>query len=1072
MTVAATFEFISAGAGSGKTHALTDIIFDALAKGGVRPGGLIATTFTVKAASELRERVRQNLVDKGKFSLASEVGQSRIGTVNSVCGELLERFAFEAGMPTKQLVLDEAGAAALLQETIDAVAGGPKLAVLWQVARRLCLHEPPRGKTEAIWKTDLKRLVDLARSNAIDEVMLRGFGASNAEDLLSYFPAATGNHDAVLLDAIDAALPAVQEAAETAPKKVTQTYLGLLREAKSALAQHAYSWAQWDKLSNERPEAGLKEVVAGVTAIAATYATHTQFHADIREYLTLMTDIAADALDAYRLRKGQLGAVDFTDQECELLAALGNPSVEEALRDELDMLVVDEFQDTSPIQLALFVRLAAFAKHVVWVGDGKQAIYGFRGSDPLLMQAVVAAVPSQQGTVSALKNSWRSRPALVSLVNGLFGNAFPGLEPVDVHLTAVRTEPPSMTALADWILEGSNKAAHLEGIALGIKKLLADSTQVVDKKTKALRPMVLKDIAVLMRLNDSVHDLAATLSKHGIPSLTEQAGLLERPEIVLALACLRRLNDDTDTLATAEIVSLADCAEPETWLQDRLVYLASAEKSWKWLEDAASGGATHPVVVAIAGFRKRADVLSPSEAVRLVIAGCGLPRRVVQWQQDADAARRRLANLEELAQLAVAYEDECATGHIAGTLSGLLIWLGERAAKKQDNQAEPAVDAVNVLTHHRAKGLEWPIVILCDLNGDVRDRLWDVQARSAGAVAFDNPLAGRSIRYWPWLFGARQNVPVANDIAASAFGQAMRKEAVEEATRLLYVSMTRARDTIVLARPAKAPSGEMMELVRLDTVLPADANTPVSAVDGTPVPFKREVFSAPEEVPVLAVGGSDLVWFDHPDTVSELLPLLVSPSSVGGRVFKVLEQPTVGRRIDSGTAAERSGVGNAIHACIAAELVAAAPLSQDEVQHILGGTEKASQIDAADLHAQLAAIRGWLDTKWTGAARFVEIPVVQLLPSGQVVSGRIDLLVRTATGWILIDHKSTPQASAQWDAVAQAHGGQMLAYRDAIQAATGLPVEEMWLLLPVVGAALRIEPVPVPATAAGAAAPA
>lgn len=1072
--MATKFEFISAGAGSGKTHKLTDLIFEALSQGRARPSGLIATTFTVKAASELRERVRANLVDKHAFSLATEVGQSRIGTVNSVCGELLERFAFEAGLPTKHLVLDETGAATLLQEAIDTVADGPKISALWQVARRLCLHEPPRGKTEATWKTDLKRLVDLARSNAIDEATLRGLGESNAQELLSHFPAATGNHDAALLSEIDVVLPAVQAAVDASAKKNTTTYLGLLLDAKSAIPGGAYSWAEWDRLCSEKskPEAGLKAAVAGVTELAASYATHSQFHADIREYLTLMFDIAADALDAYRLRKGQLGAVDFTDQECELLAVLDEPSVEEALRDELDMLVVDEFQDTSPIQLALFVRLASLAKEVVWVGDSKQAIYGFRGSDPLLMKAVVAAVPAQGGTVSALPNSWRSRPALVSLVNGLFGNAFPGLRPSDIHLTAVRPEQQGVPALADWILEGSNKAAHLDGISLGIKKLLVEATQVVDKATKLLRLMKLSDIAVLMRTNESVRDLAATLSKHGVPSLTAQAGLIERPEIVLALACLRRLNDDNDTLATAEIVSLADCAEPEDWLQERLTYVSHAEKAWKWREESETGSVTHPIVVAIASFRKRAAVLSPSEAVRLVIAGCGLPRRVVQWQQGADVARRRLANLEEFAQLAVTYEDECATGHSAGTLSGFLIWLGERAAKKQDNLAEPSVDAVNVLTHHRSKGLEWPVVVLCDLNGDVRDRLWDSQACSAGPVNFNSPLAGRSVRYWPWVFGARQQVPVADEIAASPLGLVMRQEAKEEATRLLYVSMTRARDTIILARPAKALSGETIELVRLDTVLPADMNTPVNAVDGTSVPFKRENFKPPEEVTLVQASGHDLAWFDHPDSVSELLPLVVPPSSAEEGAFRVLEQPAVGKRIDSGTAADRSVLGAAIHASIAADLASATPLSQSELQHILDGTGTASQIRADDLHAQLASIRGWLDTRWAGAPRYVEIPVVHVLPSGQVVSGRIDLLVRTATGWILIDHKSTPQASAQWDAVAQAHGGQMLAYRDAIQAVTGLPVEAMWLLLPVAGAALRIEPVPPPATAAAATSPA
>jgi ATP-dependent exoDNAse (exonuclease V) beta subunit len=91
-------EFVSAGAGSGKTYRLTQIVSAALADGSARPQGILATTFTIKAAAELRERARAKLLESGRVDLASAVGQARIGTVNSVCGELLSRFCFEVGM--------------------------------------------------------------------------------------------------------------------------------------------------------------------------------------------------------------------------------------------------------------------------------------------------------------------------------------------------------------------------------------------------------------------------------------------------------------------------------------------------------------------------------------------------------------------------------------------------------------------------------------------------------------------------------------------------------------------------------------------------------------------------------------------------------------------------------------------------------------------------------------------------------------------------------------------------------------------------------------------------------------
>ena len=98
----AKLHFISAGAGSGKTFRLTQILHAKLTGGASKPAGVIATTFTRKAAAELRERVRTDLVARGDFTLANAMGQARIGTINSVCGDLLKRFAFEAGMPTEQ----------------------------------------------------------------------------------------------------------------------------------------------------------------------------------------------------------------------------------------------------------------------------------------------------------------------------------------------------------------------------------------------------------------------------------------------------------------------------------------------------------------------------------------------------------------------------------------------------------------------------------------------------------------------------------------------------------------------------------------------------------------------------------------------------------------------------------------------------------------------------------------------------------------------------------------------------------------------------------------------------------
>ena len=135
----ANITFISAGAGSGKTHRLTELLHSELTAGGIRPSGVLATTFTKKAATELRERVREHLLKQGSFGLANAMGQARIGTVNSVCGQLIARFAFEAGMSTEQQVLEEVQASILLGRAIDAVLDGPAMGELLSLVRRLGL---------------------------------------------------------------------------------------------------------------------------------------------------------------------------------------------------------------------------------------------------------------------------------------------------------------------------------------------------------------------------------------------------------------------------------------------------------------------------------------------------------------------------------------------------------------------------------------------------------------------------------------------------------------------------------------------------------------------------------------------------------------------------------------------------------------------------------------------------------------------------------------------------------------------------------------------------------------------
>lgn len=1037
--------FVSAGAGSGKTYRLTQILLEKLSSGLVSPSGVIATTFTRKAATELRERVRTALLQNGEVTLANSMGQARIGTVNSVCGGPLERFAFEAGLAPVQRVLEEAQAGTLVREALDAVSDTVTLQKIDLLTRQLGIDD---------WDEKLKSLIDQARANDIAPDRCATFGARNATDLLAHFPAPSGeNLDAALVQTIERVLPELERRATG--KKNTAEYIALARDTMHVVQNGTVTWADWVKLSKASPEAGLRTQAQPVADIAGRFAAHPKLRQDIVEYLCALFMLGAKALDAYAQRKRELGVIDFVDQEHLFLGLLQNPSVREVLSEELELLLVDEFQDTSPIQLEIFVRLSRIAKETVWVGDVKQAIYGFRGSDAELMKAVIGKLPSLRGTKEILGQSRRSRPSLVQLVNAAFSDAFsPGLSHEEVTLTPVRKEHVQDPAFAVWTLNGKNAEERAAALAEGIKMFIASGYQIVDPSTERPRPAHYGDIAVLCKANDRVQTVAEALRATSVPWATQQSGLLSTPEAVLALACLRRLNDPRDTVASAEILSLSDCEEPETWLADRLQYLKRDGDNARWRDGGKDG---HPLLTRIAQLRAQAPLLSPSAAMELVMTQCDLARRVLRWRRDELVARVRLANLEVLRNMARSYEENCLARREPATLSGLILWFGEQAQSKLDILAEPRIDAVKVMTHHAAKGLEWPIVILLDLEKDIQDRLWSVGARSDTSFDVEAPLNDRWIRYWPWPFGKQKTVQLNDEIADSPEGIRMRTEAIDEAKRLLYVSMTRARDFLVLGFPEKRGNCEWLGALNAPWLAPTSASDSLVLPDGSKIPCQVRSLQAPSAMAAPMEPDIALSWFPVPDTRSERLSAIFVASDSVAQPCKIMETVSLGERIKLKAGIDMTALGNAIHACLATAFTDPnRTLDEARVTRILDGFGLNGAIAPTELVRQIRAIETWIGVRWPDCRRHTEIPIESILPNGQIMQGRIDLLLEVPDGWVLLDHKANPAPRDRWGEVVAENSGQLAHYADALVRATGRSVQEMWIVLPVAARAVQI----------------
>lgn len=1068
-------EFVRAGAGSGKTYHLTNLLADRLEDKSARASAVIATTFTVKAATELRERARSTLLKKGRLDLAAAVGQARIGTINSVCGQLIQRFCFELGVSPEQQVLDEREASRIARVALESVQTPDEVRALLDVARRLDIGQSTfslasrEQKAEAAIADTLRDLMAAARENNLSPAQLAAMGAKNADAMLASWPAPVAGVPGELEVALDNAITELQAAqAKGNTTDVLNKAINKCRDAKQLLLHGRLPWSAWVSLAKLNAGAPQKKLIEPLVATANRHGCSAEFHADVRQYLDLVFGIASRGLQAFEVAKREMGVVDFTDQEVLLLRGLEESDVvKQALREEVDLVLVDEFQDTNPLQLAIFIELAKLAKASVWVGDRKQAIYGFRGTDSTLIQQVLDSVGAWGGKVgAALTDSWRSTPALVKLTNEAFVAAFNPTPAAEVALSPVRPPIPNSVDVHNWTFATppGKRTLDVTGLGPAMSQLLQNS-QVWDKEAKSLRGARPGDVAVLCRKNSVMKDIVWALGGWGIPVAAERPGLLSTPEARLVIACLRRLHDPGDTVATAAIVSLSGALEPEQWLHDRLQFLADAKRneegawepplsSWK-----VAGQGAHPLVTRLDSLRPRLLSLTPFEALRLAKAESGVANFCHAWSTGNRSAQVRISNVEQLLCLGRQYEEECLSSGQPGTLNGLLLWIQELDVEGKDGRAAASHGAVEVMTFHGAKGLEWPVVVVVGLDHASRTDLWEVRARTEGAFDAAAPLANRFIHHWPYPFGAAKDVAEAVTAEGTAVGQAAAKSAVEENQRLLYVTLTRARDQVVLI--SKAGTGANPP--SLDWLAEAKASasfwpgTSKRSIDGVGIncvatdwPLEETHAEPPAKV-------KEELQFYPLRAPKDHTPLWVRPSAteVGG--FKVDTVESLGNRIVVRPNTDFALLGSALHNCIAcATADPAQGIGLGEVKEILERWTVGGAVDPQAALDQVNAFTNWWRTRWPDGKALAELPFEAKRSDGAIARGQIDLLLSVPGGRILFDHKSDPRGAGENDRLALEHGGQLAEYATAVEAASGEAVLERWLFLPVSAQVVRI----------------
>lgn len=1047
--MAAAIEVVTAAAGAGKT---TRIVGDIAAYVTEQPPEqLVATTFTIRAADELVERTRARLFADGRADEASRVLGARFGTVNAVCGQIVAEHALELGRSPATRVIDETVQPLVFSVAASAAIGthAPELNDLAEAFG----HDdprPPDQPSRADWRKIVRDLLALARANGLRPADLAASAERSVAGFLALFPPAA---DGVALEAALArALDDALALAPAVPSRTAQRGVANVRSAAMQLRRgRSLTWSMWARLSKTaaartRDGGDYADAVAALTAAAGRHAQHPQQRADGERFIRLVFACAAEALEAYQGYKAERGLLDFVDQEALALEVLGDPALADRLRERIRRVFVDEFQDSSPLQLAVFSALAELVEASTWVGDPKQAIYAFRGADTGLTQAAFAGVAGLVDPADALTVSHRSRREIIEFVNAAFEPAFARMG-VDAARNAfsdtTRNERGfDRRPMAFWPLIGSTLVEQADALAQGVRRALDEADDwLVGEREAEPRALRAGDIAVLCRTNLEVARIAAALNRAGLAVAVEREGLARTPHVELALAAYRYIVDPTDRLALAEMARFfADNARSDAWLR-----AAAAD------DPVAALLAELPVAPGLLALHERRHELTPAGLLDGVLALPDLIGRIERW---GDAAMR-LDDLEALRGFVRAYEAEADAAGAPATPHGFLLAIAEDEAPRP-----PSLDssAVQVLTYHGAKGLEWPLVILSGLAWEPRPRFFEPVVETDGQLDWRAPLKGRWLRFWPWPYGPG-GAGSAIDLAAaqSAVGQGALRRSQEEETRLLYVGMTRARDYLVLAPPA----GSACTWLR---VLDNDDGTPRL---GFPPPDDN-LLRAGDETFVATVwplqaamdGAIRTPAITHVSARAArpaMAPLHLRPSEASGDgSWRIAERVTLGARLPLTGAPDMTALGEALHAVLAYDDVsrpraqrladAAATFKRWEVTALSGD----DAIEAADRFFRQAAMR------WPGDRLIREVPVSAKL-GDQLVHGRIDLLVERPGAFALVDHKSFPGRLQDWDGKALSYAPQLALYADAVCVAAGTRCEELWIHLPVVGALLRVE---------------
>jgi len=1029
---------VPAGAGSGKTHRIQHTLGEWVEQGLVRADRIVAVTFTEAAAAELRDRVRGRLLELGRPDDALRIDQAYISTIHSFGLRLLSEFAFEAAMSPHPRLLQDDEEKALIRAAIPRSEKGNAVLDDLSGFGYKYKHKTGEGAEDQFRSTVLTaigRLRMIGRKPGQEslvppavETLTALYGATTDATALN-----TRLFSAVkdLLNAFPNSLAPTAGTNQTARKAFEKNYMHLKQALQPGRLES--DWQLWQNLRNLRQSkrgtatpGNYDELAQQVMAAASELPHHPGPLQQATTHLESLLASAEDVLAGFAADKREAGLLDYADMVTlarQLL--LDSATAISALSERVDCVVIDEFQDTNPIQFALLWRLHRAGIPALIVGDLKQAIMGFQGTDARLFAQVTQQHRQQ---VEPLTDNWRSDARLLAFINGvgerLFGDAYKSLQP---QAAATQMQPLEVIHFPERMGRYSQTKRRAGHVGLRLQTLLNDATQqVIDKRTGARRRLQAGDIAVLCPTHFNLADYAAVFRDLGLRVRLSEAGWLESRVVQLMLNALQYVADPDDRHAA---LYLATTELGKNSLEQGLRQLIKA----KHIDD--------DVLARLAPLAEYTDTLTVPDVIAQVISALDIYDAISRWP-DGEQARANLLRLEAEARdfQAAPRETLSSGGYYGDGIPTFLAWLTRRAEDEEENkQPDPRVideDAIELVTWHSSKGREWPIVIVAGLDWSTEPRLPEFDVRYANFDNLDELLDGAQITWSP-AFAA----PETNE----KYLDALRDESCLSARRVFYVALTRAREKLILEWPdylaqASNPKPNYWSLMTEDcglrvgegAITIGDASYPCVVTTGLGEPVgSGSQQTENDQVQISCIGH---VAIKPGEVPADLTPDMVAPSVHAGEVVKEInsriESYGPGLDLDFGISATERG--ELLHRCF--EVLSVRPDLRE--RFFATTTVSIEESVQEQICNAVEAFRRSIQQHLAPTQEHRELPLLAETDNGSVLTGIADLVLETPAGLWIIDHKSDRMDDPNERFLE--HLPQLLAYREALAGVTRL----------------------------------